>query len=97
MKILIINNNQYGYHLDTYYYCQYAARQHDVTYLCFDFDKPKQAADNVNVVYVSRTGGYIRRAFRFYMASFRLYKIFRPNFSFIKYFKIYLITLIIIR
>jgi hypothetical protein len=35
-KLLIINKIQFGYHTDTFKYCQYLKDEFDITYICFD-------------------------------------------------------------
>ena len=67
-RILIINRVQFGYHMDTYYYCKYLMKHCDVTYLSFDVGKPKIHLDKINIHYVKYHGGKLQRFMRFIMA-----------------------------
>ncbi|MCD6367443.1 MAG: glycosyltransferase [Bacteroidales bacterium] len=61
---MIINRNQFGYHIDTYFYCKYAVTDFDITYIGFDAGSPKVKVDQVRVIYVSRKGDFLVRYFR---------------------------------
>ena len=52
-KILIINKEQYGQHIDSYKYCKHLGNKYNLKYLCFDqgYNKIK---DEVDVVYVKK-------------------------------------------
>src|SRR4030042_3944705 len=64
-KLLIINPKQFGYHLDTYYYCKWASREFRTTYHGFDAGEPKLAMEGVAVDYVPRQGHLLTRYLRF--------------------------------
>ena len=85
-KILIINQEQFGYHSDTYYYCKYLARHFDIAYICWDYKMPRLDLDGSRVIYVTRKGNLFRRNLRFITAVLseirNLY-----DFHFIKYFR----------
>lgn len=68
-KLLIINRSQFGYHIDTFYYCKYLSNKYDITYLCWDYNKPRQEIDGVTVKYVSRDGSKIKRYLRYIKES----------------------------
>ena len=53
-KILIINKEQYGQHIDTYKYCKYLSNEYSVSYICFDQGHTK-IKDYVNVYYISKS------------------------------------------
>jgi len=59
-NLVIISSEQFGHHIDTYYYCRYLQPEFSVTYICWDHGLPRLALDNVNIVYVSRDGGLAR-------------------------------------
>ena len=83
--VLIINRKQFGYHLDTYAICRHAAGLLQTTYLCLDGPRQKIHAANVNVKYVSRDGGIVRRYLRFLRAAINQSR--QPyDLLFIKYF-----------
>lgn len=87
-KILIINKVQFGYHIDTYKYCQYLKNYFDITYLCFDNVGELIYEDDISVNYINYKGSFIQRGLRFLVASQKL--ISQNNFSiiFIEYFQI---------
>jgi glycosyltransferase involved in cell wall biosynthesis len=62
---LIINPRQFGYHLDTYYYCKWARGAFEITYHGFDGGRPRQTVDGVHVHYISRRGSVPVRYLRF--------------------------------
>ncbi len=64
-KLLIVNPKQFGYHLDTYYYCQWARDAFEITYHGFDAGQPRLAVEGVRVHYVSRRGPLLVRYLRF--------------------------------
>lgn len=85
-KLVIVNSAQFGYHIDTYYYCKYLKSQYAITYICWDHGRSKIDMPGVLVHYVGRGGG-LSRVVRF-LSEF--YKITRSpdTIIFIKYFKI---------
>jgi glycosyltransferase involved in cell wall biosynthesis len=64
-RLLIINPVQFGYHLDTYYYCKWAHTSFQITYQGFDTGRPKLEVEGVAVRYVSWRGSRVRRYRRF--------------------------------
>jgi len=66
-NLVIINSEQFGHHIDTYYYCRYLRDDFNLTYICWDQGLPKVAPANVDVIYVPRNGG-VRRVTRFLSA-----------------------------
>ena len=64
-KIIIIHQEPFGYHSDTYYYCKYLRNKYLITYICWDYNKKKIYMDNINIIYISRKGNLLLRNFRF--------------------------------
>lgn len=64
-RLLIINPKQFGYHLDTYYYCKWAPPSWRMAYHGFDAGQPRLAVEGTAVRYVPRQGGLVRRYLRF--------------------------------
>jgi len=64
-KIIIINQLQFGYEVDTYYYSKYLRNNFNVTYICWDYDKKKIKMQGVNAKYISRNGNIVARNIRF--------------------------------
>lgn len=70
-KLLVINRDQFGYHIDTYYYCKYASNYFKITYIGFDAAKPILKVDGVGCIYVPRRGSVIVRYLRLLFAFLR--------------------------
>jgi glycosyltransferase involved in cell wall biosynthesis len=64
-RLLILNRTQFGYHLDTYYYCKWAHADFQITYHGFDVGQPRLDLNGVEVHYVPRSGNLVRRYLRF--------------------------------
>ncbi len=64
-KIMIINQLQFGYEVDTYYYCKYLRNNFDVTYICWDYGKEKIEMQGIKTIYISRKGNIAIRNMRF--------------------------------
>ncbi|MFY0631399.1 MAG: glycosyltransferase [Flavobacteriaceae bacterium] len=96
-KLLIINKAQFGYHIDTYYYCKFLSKDFDITYVCFDEKKEKITNKDINVVYCSYDYKYFMRVFSFFKLIIKSYFNFKPNVVFIKYFLGSVFTLLFIR
>lgn len=66
-KLLIINKVPFGYHTDSYKYCQYLKDEFEITYLCLDQDKKKIFLDDIQVVYFPylNTHSNLRKALEF--------------------------------
>lgn len=68
-KLLILNRAQFGYHIDSYYYCKYLNSSFNVTYMCWDYKYPYIEIPGVKVVYVSRKKSKIIRYANFVIKS----------------------------
>ncbi|MEA3499544.1 MAG: glycosyltransferase [Candidatus Marinimicrobia bacterium] len=86
-KLLIINQSQFGYHLDTYYYCKYLKDDFDITYICWDYVKKRIEMNKIDVKYVSRDGNLVIRNIRFIINVIKEIKNNKYNIHFIKYFR----------
>jgi len=64
-ELLIISNEQFGYHTDSFKYCQYLKDQYDITYLCFFKGQEKLLLEGVRVVYIAWQGSKLRRSFKY--------------------------------
>ena len=87
MKILIVNQNQFGYHMDTWYYCKYLHAEFDITYICFDQGLEKKNIPGVDVIYVPFDIGPLKRNLRLLYESQRFIDRNDLCFIFIKYFR----------
>ncbi len=63
-ELLILNKTQFGYHLDTYYYCKFAANRLRIKYVGFDTGSPRLDLEGVEVTYVAYGGPMLRRYLR---------------------------------
>jgi glycosyltransferase involved in cell wall biosynthesis len=53
-SLLIVSRQQFGYHIDTLYYCRYLRDRFDVTYIGWDYGRPRIELDGVRVLYIQR-------------------------------------------
>lgn len=64
-KLLLINRTQFGYHIDSYKYCQYLKNNFEITYICFDTGKEKIHEETVTVIYVPYQKSFIKKGINF--------------------------------
>ncbi len=64
-RLLILNRAQFGYHWPMYSYCKWGQTDFQITYQGFDTGQPKLDADEVEVHYIPRSRGLVRRYLRF--------------------------------
>jgi len=64
LNLIIVSSEQFGYHIDTYYYARYLRNELQVHYICWDHGLPRVELNGVNVRYVARQGN-IARVLRF--------------------------------
>jgi glycosyltransferase involved in cell wall biosynthesis len=60
-RILFIYPNQFGYHTDTFKYCQYLNNEYDISYICFDQGFEKITLPGINVIYLQYNTGKFKR------------------------------------
>ncbi len=85
-KILFINQMQFGYHLDYYFYCKYLRSAYKSTYLGWDFNFQKLEIDGVEVVYIPRNGKKLERAIRYFRYLFKEICRNKYDLYFVNYF-----------
>lgn len=83
---MMICQSQFGYHMDTWYYCKYLNYK-KINYVCFDYGEHRKVIKNVEVAYVSREKSSLLRSFYYLKECVRLIKAEDPELIFIKYFK----------
>jgi glycosyltransferase involved in cell wall biosynthesis len=86
IKLLIISQVQFGYHIPNYIYCKYLKEDFEITFICWDFNKPKIYMDGIKVIYVNRKDIFFIRAIRFILAVLNNIKS-NDHIIFITYFK----------
>jgi len=86
-KVLILCQNQWGYHVDTYKYGCFLAKNYEVTYLCWDYGYDKVDNSGVTVKYISREGSLIKRNMDYIKLSLNELSNVKFDLCFIKYFR----------
>ncbi len=86
-SILLINIAHYGWHTDSYKYCQYLSKYYNVTYLCFKRYE-KKIKDETNVIYLNRTSSSAKDIFKIIKESRKLIKNNDYQLIYITYFKL---------
>ena len=71
-KLLFIYANQFGYHTDSYKYCEHLQDSFNIVYICFDQGMERLVLPNVNVIYIPYNTGKIRRLIHFYSSVIKL-------------------------
>ena len=61
-KLIIIAQEQFGYHIDTYYYCKYLKNDFNLVYICWDHGFQKIKLDGVCVEYINRQSNFLFRS-----------------------------------
>ena len=77
-RILFINRKQFGYHIDSYFFCKYSDML-DITYICFDSGNEKLQLPNVNCIYISNKNNIFIRFLRFLYAC--ITETYRKNYD----------------
>lgn len=86
-KLLIINKDFFGYHVDTYKYCQYLRDRYDITYICLEPSKERiESFDNVRVIYTTNKVPRVLRG-AYYTIYCILFAFFYKGKVFVKYFE----------
>lgn len=70
-SLLIIIPQQFGYHIDTYYYCKYLPEAFNITLLCWDHGSPRVTLPGIEVLYIPRKGIKPIRYLRFLRAAIK--------------------------
>jgi glycosyltransferase involved in cell wall biosynthesis len=86
-KVFIISQEQFGYLTDYYRYVQNLKNDFEITYCCWDYDRPKENIDDAKVVYVNRNGNVVSRNIRFIIRVFQLCHSQTFDLLFINYFR----------
>lgn len=86
-KLLIINKDPFGYHVDTYKYCQYLRDRYYITYICLEPSKERiESFENVKVIYTTNKLPRVLRG-AYYTIYCILYALFYNGKIFVKNFK----------
>lgn len=85
-NILIVNKEQYGYHIDTYKYCSYLSQEFNITYLCWDDGKNRIISSGVNCIYLERKGNILNRFLILFRSVNKEIKTNKYDLIFIIYF-----------
>lgn len=87
LDILILCQSQFGFHIDTYFYCKYLRVNHNVTYICWNYGWPMQHTENIKVHYVSRRGNLFSRNSQYLLEICKYLRERKVDICFIKYFR----------
>ena len=71
-ELIIVSNEQYGYHIDSYKYCQYLKDKYDITYICFNKGLKEIPFDKISVKYIPWKGSWIFRSCRFIITVLKM-------------------------
>jgi glycosyltransferase involved in cell wall biosynthesis len=63
-KLLILSKSQFGYHTDTFKYCEYGREKFDITYVGWDYSRDQICMEGIIVKYINRNGSLVRRNIR---------------------------------
>lgn len=86
-KLLIIYPVQFGYHTDTFKYCQHLVDQYDITYICFDQGLEKISIPNVTVKYCKYDIGKIKRLLYYFREIYKISHESLPEVTFTVHFR----------
>ena len=86
-KLLIIDQAQFGYIIDLYYYCKFLKSNFDISFICWDYGIEKLESYNVKMHYISRKGNIVKRNIRFIIAVIRAISNNYYNIHLIEYFR----------
>lgn len=71
-KLLFVYPNQFGYHTDSYKYCEYLRDTYNIYYVCFDQGLERMDIPQINVIYKPCITNKARRLFSYYYFIIRL-------------------------
>ncbi len=87
-SLLIINTAQFGYHIDTYYYCKYLNTEYEITYVCWDFERPRIVLPKINIIYLSRKNNLLLRNIKLIINLIKIVYAKKPDIVFFVYFRL---------
>jgi glycosyltransferase involved in cell wall biosynthesis len=70
-RLLIADQSQFGYHVDTYKYSILLQRDYAISLICWDYGHKKLPEEDTRVVYISRAGNKIERLARYIAHTIR--------------------------
>lgn len=70
-SLLILCPSQFGYHLDTFYYCKYGRNDIEITYMGFEGTRPLVNIDGIHVKSIPSQGSKLIRYFRWWLSALR--------------------------
>ena len=85
--LLFVYPNQFGYHTDTYKYCEYLQDSFQISYFCFDQGLPKTVLNGINLLYNPYYIGKAKRLIRFYYQAIKYAKEIKCDILFVVQFK----------
>jgi glycosyltransferase involved in cell wall biosynthesis len=86
-RLLFVYPNQFGYHTDSYKYCEHLNTSFDITYICFDQGFERLVQPGVEVIYMPYNTGKLKRLAAFYSEVFKFTRNTRTAIIFTIQFK----------
>lgn len=87
-NILFINQNQFGYHITYYKYCDHLPKdEYNITFLCWDYGRSRISMNGIIVNYSSRKGNILQRNIMFIKQARTLIRRGSFDVVFVKYFR----------
>jgi glycosyltransferase involved in cell wall biosynthesis len=86
-KILFVHAVQFGYHIDTLYYCKHLKGEYDITYISWDYGNERIVEEGVRTVYVPRTGMKVSRLARLLTTVLKEMRVGGYDLTFLVYFR----------
>lgn len=87
LHILILCQKQFGIHIDTFVYSRHLKENHYVTFICWDYNLPRQEEKNIKIIYISRKGNVFKRNKRYLSGAVEFLKNNPVDICLIKYFR----------
>lgn len=87
LDILILCQKQFGIHIDTFVYSKHLKKNHHVTFICWDYNLPRQDEKNIKIIYISRKGNVFERNKRYLSGAVEFLKSNPVDICLIKYFR----------
>ncbi|NOW85436.1 glycosyltransferase involved in cell wall biosynthesis [Clostridium beijerinckii] len=86
-RLLIVSNEQFGYHTDTYKYAINLREKYKIYFICLDYKLERKYCDNINLVYISKSNSRKLNNVKLIIKSIKTIYKYKIDVAFIVYFK----------
>jgi len=86
-ELIIVYPNQFGYHTDTYKYCEYLCKYYKISYFCFDQGYEKITMEGVTIYYFPYQINKAKRLFNYFKSIISYSYKYKPAILFVVQFK----------